>query len=240
MRYDLTYKPFGDSAILVEWPARIDEKIILDIVNFDRRIDEDYFRLHKIIAYNSLLVRYDEVISDYEKEVTALKKIYNAKKRAKAWEENCIWEVPVCYDTIFGLDIEEIATAKGISIEEVIELHIAPNYLVYFIGFQPGFMYLGGLDERIHMPRKENPRLRISKGSVGIGGPQTGIYPQDSAGGWNIIGKSPIPLFEIDKPELCFAKAGDRIEFKSISHDVFYKIEKEVAEGSYQLKSRKL
>ncbi len=240
MLYDLTYKSFGDTAILIEWPARIDEKIILDIVNFDRRIDEDYFRLHKVIAYNSLLVRYDEVIADYEKEVGELKKIYHAKKRAKAWEENCIWEVPVCYDTIFGLDIEEIAQKKGISVEEIVTIHTKNKYRVFFLGFQPGFMYLGGLDERIHVPRKENPRLRISKGSVGIGGPQTGIYPQDSAGGWNIIGKSPIPFFEIDKSKLCFAKAGDRIQFKSISLDTFYKIEKEVAEGSYQLKSRKL
>lgn len=238
MLYDLTYKPFGDSAILIEWPAIIDEKILLDIVNFDRRIDEDYFHLHKVIAYNSLLVRYDTVIVDYEKEVAELKKIYNAKKRAKAWEQNKIWEIPVCYDSDFGLDLVEIAKSKSMDVDEIIALHTAPYYRVFFIGFQPGFPYLGGLDERIHMPRRSTPRLRVAKGSVGIGGKQTGVYPQETAGGWNLIGRSPIEFFNIRAGNLGFVNAGDRIKFVAVDKKEFYEIEEEVFKGKYQLKER--
>lgn len=238
MTYNLTYKPFGESAVLIEWPARIDDAINEDIIAFDKRITTHIETRDTIIAYHSLTVLYCNSI-DLNSMISQLKVLYNKKQHNERLESKT-WEIPVCYDTSFGLDLDEIASAKNMSIDEVIDLHTTPKYRVFFIGFQPGFMYLGGLDERIHVPRKENPRLRISKGSVGIGGPQTGIYPQDSAGGWNIIGKSPIPFFEIDKPELCFAKAGDRIQFKSISLDAFYKIEKEVAAGSYQLKSRKL
>lgn len=234
-KYNPTYKPFGDSAILIEWPARIDEDIIEDIVSFERMISDGSDVLDTIIAYNSLTIRYGNEV-DFNLEVLRLKALYERRQDYEKQEARC-WQIPVCYDVKFGVDLAEIASSKNLSIEEVVRLHSEPTYLIYFLGFQPGFLYLGGLNEQIHMPRKSNPRLRVQKGSVGIGGEQTGVYPSDSSGGWNLIGKSPIDFFDISKPQPCFAKAGDRVQFVPIKLDTFYEIEKEVKLGSYKMKS---
>ena len=95
----------------------------------------------------------------------------------------------------FGIDLDEIAQKKKLSIDEIIELHTTPKYQVFSIGFLPGFLYLGGLDKRLHFDRKSVPRLAVKKGAVGIGGMQTGIYPKTSPGGWHIIGNSPVIFF---------------------------------------------
>ena len=232
-KYHITYKPFGTTAILIEWPAKIDEFIIQDIISFEKLIAWEELVADTIIAYNSLTVVFGNEF-DYDTTVERFSKLYEEKKEGKKLKSRC-WKIPVCYDLEFGLDLEELANAKQISVKNVVELHSAPQYLVYFIGFQPGFLYLGGLNEQLHMPRKSNPRLRVAKGSVGIGGQQTGIYPQNASGGWNIIGKSPIDFFDISKSNPCFAQAGDRIQFESISKDTFFQIEKEVQQGKYQL-----
>lgn len=232
--YTLTYKPFGESTILIEWPAKIDEKIIQDIVGFEQSITNDNI-LDTVIAYNSLTIRY-RVLNNYNQTVLELKELYAIKNSEQKTIQR-VWQVPVCYDVKFGLDLEEIATAKSLSVEEVIQLHTAPEYLIYFLGFQPGFLYLGGLNSKIHMPRRTNPRLRVEKGSVGIGGEQTGIYPQDSSGGWNIIGKSPVNFFDVSKEQPCFAQAGDRIQFVSVDFNEFCEIEDLVMKGVYQIKS---
>ncbi len=232
-KYALTYKPFGPAAILIEWPAKIDEDIIRNIGAFEKSIDKSKTIADTFIAYNSLLIRYGTEVN-FESEVERLKRNYETVQSSE-WQESKCWQVPVCYDAEFGLDSEEITEAKKISVEELIHLHCEPEYLVCFIGFQPGFLYLGGLDERIHMPRKANPRKRIPKGSVGIGGEQTGVYPNDSAGGWNIIGRSPIDFFDIEKSNPSFAKAGDRIKFVSVDRDVYEEIAERKRQGKYEL-----
>lgn len=232
--YNLTYKPFGESAILIEWPAKIDKKIIQDIIAFEKKVANGKYILDTIIAYNSLTIRYRDNIN-FEDEISQLRMLYKVKHE-NVTRMSKLWQIPVCYDSKFGLDLEEIAIQKQLSVNEVIRLHTEPNYLIYFIGFQPGFLYLGGLDKKIHTPRRPNPRLRVDKGSVGVGGEQTGVYPQDSAGGWNLIGKSPINFFDMKKGQPCFAKAGDRVKFKAINADTFYQIREEVKKGTYQLK----
>jgi len=237
-KFELTYKPFGTSAILIEWPPKIDENIIRDIVGFEKTLEKGPPILDTIIAYHSLTIRYDAEI-DFKAEAAQLKELYR-KNRQQIEQEGRCWYIPVCYDLEFGLDLEEIAREKKCSVKEVIHLHTAPEYLVYFLGFRPGFLYLGGLDRSIQMPRRANPRLRVEKGSVGIGEEQTGVYPQESAGGWNILGKSPIDFFDSSRPEPCFARAGDRVKFESIDRDTFDEIAAEVQEGHYQVKSRAL
>ena len=143
-------------------------------------------------------------------------------------------------DVSFGIDLEEIANKKKCSVVDIIRLHTETDYLVYFIGFQPGFLYLGGLHRNLHIPRKSNPRVRVDKGSVGIGGSQTGVYPQDSSGGWNIIGKSPLNFFDINASESCFAKPGDRIQFVAVDIHSFYQIEREVINQEFIIKKRLL
>lgn len=233
-KYHLSYKPFGKSAILIEWPAKIEEAIIEDIVAFDYCIEKGERILDTILAYNSLTIKFNGEI-DFEAEVACLKEQYPVEKKTKQQPFKC-WQIPVCYNSDFGLDLRDIAQLKKLTIPEVIELHTAPTYLIYFIGFQPGFLYLGGLNDQIHTPRRATPRLRVAKGSVGIGGAQTGVYPQSTSGGWNIIGKSPVNFFDILKPQPCFAKAGDRIQFRAIDRKSYQRIEQEVMKGTYQIK----
>ncbi len=239
MKFQLTYKLFGRSAILVEWPANISQEIIQDIISFERQVKEIDSILDTIIAYNSLLIRYQNPIIDKELTISQLKKIYAASSYLIK-QDQFLWQIPVCYDVSFGIDLEEIANKKKCSVAEIIRLHTEGDYLVYFIGFQPGFLYLGGLHQTLHVSRKSNPRLRVDKGSVAIGGIQTGIYPQNSSGGWNIIGKSPLNFFDINASEPCFAKPGDRIQFVAVDLHTFYQIEKEVANQKFRIKNSEL
>ena len=239
MKFQLTYKLFGRSAILVEWPANISQDIIQDIIFFERQIKEIGPVLDTIIAYNSLLVRFPKNFTDQENIINKLKKIYKASSYLIN-QDQFLWQIPVCYDVSFGIDLEEIAYKKKCSVAEIIQLHTEGDYLVYFIGFQPGFLYLGGLHQNLHVPRKSNPRVRVDKGSVGIGGAQTGIYPQNSSGGWNIIGKSPLNFFNMKASNPCFAKPGDRIQFVSVDLHTFHQIEKEVANQKFRIKNSEL
>jgi len=239
LNFELSYKPFGAFAILIEWPSIIDEVIIQDIVAFEKEIENKESVLEAVIAYNSLLVRYHEPILNVSLKIQELQVLYDLKRPIQKQSQK-LWEIPVCYDLSFGLDLKEISRQKKQPLEEIIALHSSVDYLIYFIGFQPGFLYLGGLHKKIHTPRKSNPRLRVDKGSLGIGGKQTGIYPQDSSGGWNIIGKSPVDFFTISNEQPCFAKPGDRIRFSPINLNTFYQIEKEVSNGTHILRSKLL
>ena len=163
MKFQLTYKLFGSSAILVEWPANISQEIIQDIISFERQVKEIESILDTIIAYNSLLIRYKNSIIDNEIMISQLKKIYTASSYLIN-QDQFLWQIPVCYDVSFGIDLEEIACKKKCSVAEIIRLHTEVDYLVYFIGFQPGFLYLGGLHQNLHVPRKSNPRVRVDKG----------------------------------------------------------------------------
>jgi KipI family sensor histidine kinase inhibitor len=155
-------------------------------------------------------------------------------------EEYYCWEIPVCYDAQFGIDLDEIVQKTKLSIAEIISLHTAPRYQVFSIGFLPGFLYLGGLDSRLHMDRKSTPRLKVEKGAVGIGGIQTGIYPKSSPGGWQILGNSPLNFFDVFDEDPCFAKAGDYVKFVSVSLPEYHDIKEAVANRSYTIKSTEI
>lgn len=130
-----------------------------------------------------------------------------------------IWEIPVCYESEYGTDLGSLALAKHLRVNDIIELHSQPLYRIHFFGFLPGFMYLNGLPEVLHMPRKSVPDRSVFPGSIGIGGSQTGIYPMESPGGWHIIGRTPIKLFEPDQSPPVWASIGDRIQFVRISSE---------------------
>ncbi len=137
--------------------------------------------------------------------------------------EERLVNIPVCYDEEFAMDIQHFAIEKIISVEEVIRIHTSKKYKVYMLGFLPGFAYMGEVDEKISMPRKPQP-VNIAAGSVGIAGKQTGIYPLASPGGWQIIGRTPIKLFDEEKEEPTLLNAGDVVQFFAISKDEFEKI----------------
>lgn len=235
-RFEPTYKPYGNQAILIEWPSKIDKNILNDILLFKEKIV--YYNSKVIVdiinTYNSITIIYDSTIRNIYNEILRLKSIYLEEFSGE--KENIYrWQIPVCYDLKFGIDLEEISIQKKLSIEEIIKLHSERIYTVYFIGFLPGFLYLGGLDERLHIPRKATPRFKVEKGSVAIGGSQTGVYPVESAGGWQIMGKSPVSFFDISLETPCFAKPGDEIVFTPVDMEEYLSIEEQVVEKSYKL-----
>lgn len=227
-----TYKLFGERTILIEWEAVMSEAIIEDITRFEHLVQSEKQELieDSIIGYHSLMLVYKEVPK--KEEIETLQELYDNNRTSRK-VESTLWKMPVCYDTQLGVDLEELAKNLELTPQELIQKHSNTVYSVYFIGFLPGFLYLGSLEKCLHFPRKETPRLQVPKGSVAIGGSQTGIYPQQSAGGWNIIGRTPISLFDVHKQEPCFAKSGDKIQFVPISLLEYEKItaQKEV----YQL-----
>ncbi|OYX28569.1 MAG: allophanate hydrolase [Flavobacteriales bacterium 32-35-8] len=238
MTFNLTYKPFGARAILVEWPSKIDELILKDIIRFKSTIQENNIKsiVELKSAYNSLLIIYDTVCRNFENEVNLLKTIYNSHS-LQYDSLSTLWKIPVCYDVDFGIDLEAMSVEKKLSKDEIVKRHSEAIYTVYFIGFLPGFLYLGGLDETLHVPRKSTPRLKIEKGAVAIGGNQTGVYPIESPGGWNIIGNTPVSFFNPKNNPPCFANAGDRISFIPISMKSYNDIKILVEAGVYQVES---
>ena len=232
----MSYKSFGESAVLIEWPSEINEAILCDIVAFKNKIEEDINLQDIIVGYNSLVLVSCYKIEDIDEKIYLLNKLYHQPVKAE-FQKITHWEIPVCYDQQFGIDLEEISQANMIDKDEIIQLHTNPIYTVYFVGFLPGFLYLGGLDDQIAIPRKSTPRLRVPKGAVAIGGNQTGVYPTKSSGGWNIIGNSPILFFDVEKASPCFAKTGDKISFKSVSLEAYKEIAQEVEKNAYQMKT---
>lgn len=138
-------------------------------------------------------------------------------------------EIPVCYNAKFSEDIPRICDHTGLTRDEVIAIHTGTSYKVYMIGFLPGFPYLGELPEVLHVPRLEKPRLSVLKGTVGIGGTQTGIYPLESPGGWNIIGRTPLDLYCLKRVEPFLIRAGDQLQFRSICLEAFNELKEELA-----------
>jgi inhibitor of KinA len=126
-------------------------------------------------------------------------------------------EIPVCYGGELGPDLDDVAERHAMSADDVIRVHSAGNYLVYMVGFMPGFAYLGGLSERIATPRRNSPRTAVPAGTVGIGGSQTGVYPLESPGGWHLIGRTPVRVFDIGRDPAALLATGDRVRFVSIT-----------------------
>jgi inhibitor of KinA len=236
--YKLTYKPLGSIAVLIHWPKRIEKDILRNINLFRHKIHADMgeYVLETVPAYNSLTVFFDTARIKYSGVVADLKEIY-ASKDQKLLTANKIWKIPVCYDDEFALDLAAMAKAKKLSKEKIIALHSDPFYDVYFIGFLPGFLYLGGLPEALEFPRKDKPRMKVSKGDVALAGNQTGIYPKESPGGWNIIGNSPLNFFNVDAFPPCFAVSGDQVKFIPVDKVTYTAIRKEVEAGVYKIES---
>lgn len=232
-----TYKPYGNSSILVEWSSKIESGILVDVLAFKRALATENLGKVKTVnhAYQSLLITYKHPIENFLFAFAELDAIYQNRSASEKGKRTT-WEIPVCYDIEFACDLELISIESCLSTLEIINIHHGTTYLVYFIGFLPGFLYLGGLDKRLFFPRKATPRQRIPKGAVAIGGEQTGIYPNESPGGWNIIGNTPLSFFEAAKNPPCFAQAGDSLRFIPIGKEEHQSISQRITAGTYELK----
>ena len=211
---DLRFFPAGDRAILAQLGTEIDEQV-------NDRVRALYEALRKadlpqvveaVPSYAALLVHYRQERCSYEEMKETLRALADScgEAGASAVSPRTL-VVPVCYGLHFGPDLWEMQEVLGMTRQEIIDLHSGRDYRIYMMGFLPGFVYLGGMDERIAYPRLEKPRLRIEAGAVGIAGRQTGIYPSVSPGGWRIIGRTPITLFDPSRDTPVPVTAGDKI-----------------------------
>ncbi len=227
--------PSGDCAVTVEFGNSISEEINSKIRLFYENIKlENLSGITDLVpAFCSVLVSYDPRLISYKKLCTQLEKYLNMASGAVNTRKKIV-SIPVCYEGEYGPDLAFVAEHAGLTAEEVIKIHTSRDYLIYMLGFQPGFPYLGGLDERIFTPRLSVPRTLIRAGSVGIGGEQTGLYPLASPGGWQIIGTTPVKAYNPLKTPSIPYEAGDYIRFYPITKDEFVKIEQEEKQGTYE------
>ena len=230
-------QPLGKQAILLSWQENIDENLLYHLLQLKNNIQQHYtkVKVEVINTYNSLLINYSSTINNIYREISVVEKLMDSQRK-KAHLQFYQFSLPVCYDQKFGLDLEELSKQNQLEISEIIQLHTQPNYTIFFTGFLPGFLYLGGLDEKLHISRKKSPRLKVEKGAVGIGEKQTGIYPQISAGGWQLIGNCPVPIFEVNQQKPSPFQAGDKLKFEAVSMEDYQTIKREVNQGTYQLK----
>lgn len=214
----------GDTALSVEFGDEIDEGTNAVVRRLYRLLKAGghAWILDLNPTYRSLFIQYDPWLCSFERLLGIVEECLPSAARG-ADEAAAEKEVPVCYGGAFGPDLEEVAKFHGISAEEVIRLHCAAYYRVFMIGFTPGFAYLGGLDARLDTPRRDRPRKRVTAGSVGIAGMQTGIYPIDSPGGWRIVGRTPLKMFDPERKGPFLLEAGDMVRFRAISGDEFEK-----------------
>lgn len=217
------YLPFGDSALLVEFGNNIDPETNQKVISLDRMIQKTKIEgVEELVpTYRSLLIRYNPLKTDYETLVSHVKTLENTLKKAKLKTESRNIVIPVVYGGEYGPDLEYVAERHGLTREKVVELHSERQYRVYMIGFVAGFPYLGEVTDEISTPRLETPRLRVPAGSVGIAEKQTGVYPCEAPGGWRIIGKTPLKLFNPSWQPPTLLKPGDAVRFKPISETEF-------------------
>ncbi|TMW72078.1 5-oxoprolinase subunit PxpB [Alteribacter natronophilus] len=210
-------KPVGERAIRIGFEERISEETNRYIAALCKAIEE---QVHPAVtewvpAYASLTVYYKPETSGFDEMKSFLESCVKDVHDLEG-EGGRVIGIPVLYGGEGGPDLSELASHHGMDEEEVIRLHSEGDYLVYMLGFNPGFPYLGGLSDKLHTPRRDNPRQNVPAGSVGIAGEQTGIYPLASPGGWQLIGRTPARLFDPEQPDAFLLRAGDRLRFRPV------------------------
>ncbi|MBC7901545.1 MAG: 5-oxoprolinase subunit PxpB [Saprospiraceae bacterium] len=218
--------PLGDNALTIEFGTDISELLNNKAISLAGYFEAQPFPgfIETVPAYTSTTIFYDLVTvrNEFAGFATAFEAVENIvenvlDKLDKASENGSrIVEIPVSFSESRALDLDFVAESNGLDRSEVIEIFISKIYRVYMLGFLPGFAYMGEVDERIDLPRKASPRLKVPKGSVGIAGRQTGIYPLESPGGWQIIGRTDVELFTPHEDSLCFLRPGDLVTFVEV------------------------
>lgn len=217
------FRIVGDAGLLVQFGDKIDRETNLRVHELVQALEAARHPgiIEIIPAYSSLLINYDPVLISVETCVEIVCSGASDPETRLPQDSPGLIEIPVMYGSEFGPDLEFVANHNGVSVDEVVRIHSSGDYMVYMLGFTPGFAYLGGMSEKIAAPRLGTPRDRVEPGSVGIANSQTGIYPIPSAGGWRLIGRTPIRLFRPDEKDPFLYKAGDIIRFRPICRDEF-------------------
>jgi inhibitor of KinA len=215
--------PLGDSALVIDVGEEIGEETHARVRALAHLLESDPpgAMIEFIPAFTNVTVIYDPLHATYSEFATRIEAMLRSTSEELETIEARLVVIPVCYGGEFGPDLDTVSSHKNMVPDEVVAVHSEPEYLVYMIGFAPGFPYMGGMSERIAIGRRDSPRQRIPAGSVGIAGRQTGIYSIESPGGWQLIGRTPLRLFRPDDEEPSLLRAGDRVRFKSIDPDEY-------------------
>ncbi|MCI7263477.1 MAG: 5-oxoprolinase subunit PxpB [Otoolea sp.] len=232
---DVRYLVSGDCAVCVEFGNEISPEINKKIRAFKIAVEKSGIPgiVETVPTYRSLLVHYRPEVIGFQELTGKFEELMGSLSNIQIPPPTVI-EIPVLYGGEMGPDIENVAAHNGKTVDEVIKIHTSKEYLIYMLGFIAGFPYLGGMSKEIATPRLKSPRVKIDGGSVGIAGEQTGVYPVDSPGGWQLIGRTPLKLYDADREKPVLLEAGQYIKFRSVTAEEYRKIEKQVADGTYQ------
>lgn len=232
---NVKFFPAGDHAMVVEFGSIIAENINQKVHALAGWIEEKQIEgvVELLPTFRSLMIYYDCHVVSFERLKRKVSEFDDTKVSAGA-EKKKIIKVPCCYGARFGSDLHDMEKILGIDKDEIIRIHSSVCYKIYMLGFLPGFVYLGGLDKRIEVPRLSSPRVKINPGSVGIGGNQTGVYPVASPGGWRLIGGTPLDFYDPDREKPILCNAGEYIRFVPIHIDEYYDIRHLVLKGQYE------
>jgi inhibitor of KinA len=224
---DFQFQPLGDHAVLIELGEEISPKIQQKVRTISTFFDSGHFDwvMEYVPGYTTVAVFYNPLKINagklpYAAVCEQLEPLLKGLTVEQAQEARVV-EIPVCYGGEFGPDLDDVAKRNGLTPDEVIHIHASGEYLVYMIGFAPGFPFIGGMSEKIAAPRRKDPRLKIPAGSVGIAGKQTGVYPIETPGGWQLIGKTPLKLFTPHNSSPSLLRAGDQVRFKPITRQEY-------------------
>lgn len=226
--------PFGDRALLINFEQRIDRNIHQQVLALHHALEKTEGIRFMIPAYCSLTIAFDPQIittsalhkrihDSFEETVLNTHLVPGTSHR--------VLDIPVCYDPEFSPDLEEVSRQTGKSIDDILDAHLNIEFYVYMLGFMPGFAYMGDMPEELCCQRKSTPRTRVPAESVGLAGTQTGIYPFESPGGWQIIGRTPVKIFDAAKEEPGILRAGDIVKFRKITKEIFIDIKRMLGKG---------
>ena len=221
----MTFHPYGDSAILINFEQKIDIRTNAKVTDLAKAIEAKQIKgiTFYIPAYCSLTIGFDRNQITFEELCQQIKKLAQNNKKQSNPIKSQLLNIPVCYEAPYALDFLDVMEQTGLSKKEIIDLHCGIRFRVYMLGFLPGFAYMGRLPDVLFCHRKTNPRLRVPALSVGLAGFQTGIYPCEAPGGWQIIGRTPISVFDGKKERAFLFQVGDEVQFYSISRQAFEK-----------------
>ena len=230
----------ADSALVFEFGTAIDRKISDRVLGLAEILNNAGLpgATEIVATFRSLCVNYDSLKTtgaELEQAIVALMKGAGTSSQIRR-----LWEIPVCYDPEFALDIEEVATRVGLSVAEVAALHTGTQYHVYMIGFVPGYPYMGDLPKQLRLPRRRDPRTRVPPGSLAIATSLTAVYPYESPGGWHLIGTSPVRFFDPDSANGSLLGPGDSVKFRSVAAGEFSRICRAVERDEYEPESREI
>lgn len=236
----LRYLSQGETGLVVEFGDAIDPAVNTRVHDLARRIASECKGLVEAVVptYRSFLIFFDPLLISRHELTAKIDALASAAESAQASASAAkIVVIPTLYGGEAGPDLEFVAGHNQLSPDEVVQIHSSTPYRIYMIGFTPGFPYLGGMSEKIAAPRLKVPRTKIPAGSVGIAGAQTGLYPVESPGGWQLIGRTPLKVFNPASEQPFLYSAGDFLQFGPITAAEFEQIENDVARGVYQPKT---